>query len=518
MRHISAFSRIALLVSTTLVATAAAGAETDRVQALEERLRQMQAQFEQTLREQRQQIEALQRELAELKQSSTPLPPDSARVPSVGEASLPSPDVSAATPQTRQPWRLGGGTAYADVSLVGTFTVGTSTARDIEGALQPGGHDPNQRGFTVQGVELNLSGAVDPYFRGNANLLYGLDADGESEFELEEAWLETLHLPGRFQVRAGQFYTPFGRINGQHPHQWGFVDAPLVTARLLGPDGLRNPGVRVSWLLPTPIYSELFISVQNSRGDGAAPFRAGGHIHGDEMADMLPLGFRPAENDRGVSAWNDLLWSARYALSADLTDQQTLLMGISGALGPNASGRSGESLTQLYGLDLYWKWKSPRAHGGFPFVSFQAEAVFRRYELGAFDWAEAEAHGEPFLSDAATGQPAFLDRETITDYGFYTEFLYGFRRGWVAGLRFDYVTGRRGDYERAAWLWNGKPVGRDLLRRQRWRLSPNLTWYPSEYSRLRLQYNFDDRLDVGEDHSVWLQFELSLGAHAAHQF
>ncbi|MCX7866836.1 MAG: hypothetical protein N2438_06865, partial [Limisphaera sp.] len=100
MRHISAFSRIALLVSTTLVATAAAGAETDRVQALEERLRQMQAQFEQTLREQRQQIEALQRELAELKQSSTPLPPDSARVPSVGEASLPSPDVSAATPQT----------------------------------------------------------------------------------------------------------------------------------------------------------------------------------------------------------------------------------------------------------------------------------------------------------------------------------------------------------------------------------------------------------------------------------
>lgn len=518
MKRISTYSQIFGFIWAAIISAAAASPEPDRVQALEKRLRQMQAQFEQIIQEQRRQIESLQRELAELKEGSIARSADSPQASSGREASSPPSAAPPATPPTRQRWRLGGGAAYADVSLVGTFAAGTSTAHDIEGALQPGGHDPNQRGFTVQGVELNLSGAVDPYFRGNANLLYSLNADGESEFELEEAWLETLHLPAGLQVRAGQFYTPFGRINGQHPHQWGFVDAPLVVARLLGPDGLRNPGVRLSWLLPTPIYSELFLSVQNSRGDGAAPFRAGGHVHGDEGADTLPPGFRPAENDRGVSTWDDLLWTARYALSVDLTDQQTLLMGISSAFGPNARGGSGETTTQLYGLDLYWKWKSPRAHAGFPFVSFQAEALLRRYELGAFDWAEAADHGEPFLADAGTGQPAFLDRETVTDYGFYTEFLYGFRRGWVAGLRFDYVTGRRGDYERGAWLWNDQPVGRDLLRRQRWRLSPNLTWYPSEYSKLRLQYNFDDRLDVGEDHSLWLQFELSLGAHAAHQF
>lgn len=518
MKRISTCSQILGFLWAAIASTAAAGPEADRVRPLEERLRRMQAQFEQIIHEQRRQIESLQRELAELKEGSIARPADSPQPSSSREAFSPPSAAPPATPPTRQPWRLGGGAAYADVSLVGTFAAGTSTAHDIEGALQPGGHDPNQRGFTVQGVELNLSGAVDPYFRGNANLLYGLNADGESEFELEEAWLETLHLPAGLQIRAGQFYTPFGRINGQHPHQWGFVDAPLVVARLLGPDGLRNPGVRLSWLLPTPIYSELFLSVQNSRGDGAAPFRAGGHVHGDERADTLPLGFRPAENDRGVSAWDDLLWTARYALSVDVTDQQTLLVGISGAFGPNARGGSGETTTRLYGLDVYWKWKSPRAHAGFPFVSFQAEALLRRYELGAFDWAEAADHGEPFLADADTGEPAFLDRETVTDYGFYTELLYGFRRGWVAGLRFDYVTGRRGDYERGAWLWNDQPVGRDLLRRQRWRLSPNLTWYPSEYSKLRLQYNFDHRLDVGEDHSLWLQFELSLGAHAAHQF
>ena len=59
---------------------------------------------------------------------------------------------------------------------------------------------------------------------------------------------------------------------------------------------------------------------------------------------------------------------------------------------------------------------------------------------------------------------------------------------------------------------------RDQLRRERWRLSPNLTWYPSEFSKIRLQYNYDNRADLGVDHSVWLQFEFLLGAHAAHKF
>ena len=52
--------------------------------------------------------------------------------------------------------------------------------------------------------------------------------------------------------------------------------------------------------------------------------------------------------------------------------------------------------------------------------------------------------------------------------------------------------------------------------RNRW--SPNVTWYPSEFSKLRLQYNYDDRPGIGRDHSVWVQFEFLLGAHAAHKF
>ena len=46
-----------------------------------------------------------------------------------------------------------------------------------------------------------------------------------------------------------------------------------------------------------------------------------------------------------------------------------------------------------------------------------------------------------------------------------------------------------------------------------------LTWFPTEFSKLRLQYNFD-RSDLfpHDEHSLWLQLEFLLGAHAAHKF
>ena len=147
--------------------------------------------------------------------------------------------------QPTDPLRLRKGSAYMDIGLVGTVAVGGSTANDIEGGTQLGGHDPNQRGFTLQGLEATFSGAVDPYFRGNANITFSIDSSGESFLEVEEAWLETLSLPGGLSLRAGQIWTEFGRHNPTHLHAWGFVDAPLANGRFLGPDGLRNPGARV---------------------------------------------------------------------------------------------------------------------------------------------------------------------------------------------------------------------------------------------------------------------------------
>jgi hypothetical protein len=100
-----------------------------------------------------------------------------------------------------------------------------------------------------------------------------------------------------------------------------------------------------------------------------------------------------------------------------------------------------------------------------------------------------------------------LPAETIRDYGVYSQLLYGFRPRWITGLRGEWVTG------------NDSAVDRDeVVRGERIRFSPVLTWYPSEFSKIRLQYNFDHGQRFSDEHSLWLQFEFLLGAHGAHQF
>lgn len=512
--------------------------ETNEVEQLRKQLQQMQQNFERAQREQKQQIDSLMKQIDSLQRKQSDVSAEQEKLKQemarpISETATTEAAVEQKSWRPTDPIRISRGPAFIDIGLIGTFAAGGSTANDIEGTLEPGGHDPNQNGFTVQGVEATFAGAVDPYFRGNANILFSVDSGGDSFIEVEEAWMETMSLPGNLQVRAGQMLTEFGRQNTLHPHSWGFVDSPLVNARLLGPDGLRNPGGRISWLTPTPFYSELFFSIQNSQGETASSFRSGGHTHGGEAAEVgLPFAYRHPDNDRGVDNIDDLLLSARYALSFDLTDAQTLLLGASAAFGPNSSGQSGESHTQIYGVDLTWKWKPVSHQGGYPFVAWQTEGMFRRFRAGAFDWDEGgnlgDADGNGFvdqgvLTDAITGLPASFSTETLTDYGFYTQVLWGFKKGWVAGLRIDYVAGERGNYEGLPLLiadnaGAGTPVGRDPLRNTRWRFSPNLTWYPSEFSKLRLQYNYDDRRDIGVDHSVWLQFEFLLGAHGAHKF
>jgi len=76
-----------------------------------------------------------------------------------------------------------------------------------------------------------------------------------------------------------------------------------------------------------------------------------------------------------------------------------------------------------------------------------------------------------------------------------------------AGLRVDFASGNT-DASDAS----------DPFRGRRQRVSPEVTFLPSEFSKIRLQYNYDDRDLVGVDHSIWLQFEFLLGAHAAHKF
>ena len=50
------------------------------------------------------------------------------------------------------------------------------------------------------------------------------------------------------------------------------------------------------------------------------------------------------------------------------------------------------------------------------------------------------------------------------------------------------------------------------------RVSAMFDWNPSEFSRLRLQYAWDQARARGRDQQLMLQYLYSIGAHGAHKF
>ncbi len=368
---------------------------------------------------------------------------------------------------------------YMNIGFVTLVDAGWSSEKDV-GTLQPGDHDPKVRGFTMPNTELTFDGAVDPYFKGFANIVYKIEPGGETGLELEEAYVITTSLPYNLQIKAGQFVTDFGRQNPQHPHAWAFVDQPLILNRVFGPDGLRSQGLRLSWLLPTSFYTEAMVTVANSDGETAWSFRnpESGEFHGGEVID------------RPVKGLGDMLIVPRLTTSFDLTSTQTIVLGASAAFGPNNAGES--TRTRIYGVDGYWKWKPEAAQAGFPFLSLQAEALMRRYDV-----ADRISDGTEFM---------LLPKGTLKDGGAYAQILYGIKPRIVAGLRGD-------------WSNRDDDVFVSDVRANRFRLSPNFTWYPTEFSKFRVQYNYDDRAAFDKAaHSLWFQLEFLLGAHAAHKF
>ncbi len=493
----------------------------ERIKVLEEALRKQ----EQTIREQQKLIEELK---MDMERQKTPKPQEVARPkeavpPAEPESMKPSTlerVKEVLLPREGEPrrdilsYQVGGTTLrLIDISLDVLVAAGASTVRDEPlGILQGGGHDPRKRGFTVQNVELSFIGAVDPYFNAEAHLIYFLDPiSGESVFELEEAFFTTQKLPYGLQLKGGQFFTEFGMINSQHPHQWQWQDAPLINTRLFGPDGMRGPGARLAWLTPLPWFSEVYFGVQNASGETMASFLAN-----DEFFEERPIGGRPFVS-RDVRSPKDLVYLGRWTNSWDLSDEITLKAGLSGLYGPNATGPGGR--TQIYGADLKLKWRPTNHFRGWPYLLFESEIMKRDYRADRFF-----DPGPDGIS--ATPDDILLSKQTLKDWGFYAQLLWGFRPHWAAGIRFDYATGS-GDSVDVDFLSGTVDILRrnqDPLRNNRYRISPLLAWHPTEFSRFRLQYNYDrfskriHEFGGRGAHSLWFGVEFMLGAHAAHKY
>lgn len=331
-----------------------------------------------------------------------------------------------------------------------------------------GGHDPHVTGFNIQQVELSFNANVDPYFRGDANLVM----TGDGTIEIEEAYATTLGLPYDLQAKVGQFFTAFGRSNPTHPHTWDFADKPLVLGRFFGGDGLRNPGAQVSWLSPLPWYSEVIVSAQNSTGENAQSFFKD-TVHPDQVFRMR--------------SFAEALFLGRLNNFVSLSDDWSMNFGASYVRGPNPE-YSG-SRTHVIGGDLFLKY---RKEEGLSYIGITSEILKRFYDV------------------TPTTQ--------LSDWGWYVQADYrlpGAWERWHVGARYDYTGDKNGIPVVTSNLVNG--VDPDTS--QRWRVSPVVTFYPSEFSKLRAQYNYDKPQNFSSAQQVvTLQIEFLMGAHGAHKF
>lgn len=223
-----------------------------------------------------------------------------------------------------------------DISAIGSFAIAHDTY-DVA-ALSPreGPFGPPDRPQPLfQELELGLQSVVDPYLR--ADVFIAFTPDG---VDVEEAYATTLSLPAGLQLRAGKLFSPFGRLNGQHPHVWEFVDAPLARGRLLATEALGGPGVDVAWLAPLPWFAEV-------------------HLAGQATA--------PTEDDP-----ENLTAVARLLQYFSLGEETTLGVGVSAARRSEGTG----AFRDLGGVDAYLRW---RPLEGRSYLALQGELYARKF-------------------------------------------------------------------------------------------------------------------------------------------
>ena len=348
-------------------------------------------------------------------------------------------------------------------------------------------HGGADNGFNFREAEIWAGATVDPYFDASATLAVASDGD----VELEEAFAQTRFLPAGLRVKAGKFFSDIGYINRQHPHEWDFTDQNLVHQNLFG-NNLGDIGAQLTWLPKLPFYT--LLGFEAFQGDQE---RFGALVEDADEREELNL----SDEDDGPR-----LFTGFVKVAPDLGYNHALQLGASvahstqsqliGEIDEEEAGFEGDQT--LWGLDLVYKYDSPRSHGAGDFV-IQSEYLYDQKDLTLKAFED-----DPSLVGG--------DREFTTD-GWYVQGWYGIAPRWQLGLRYD-VLGLTNEAE-------GVGGNEEFDESDRWTLA--LTYRPSEFSLVRLNAATADIVTSEEGDRddlayIYLQYILSLGSHGAHKF
>jgi len=289
-----------------------------------------------------------------------------------------------------------------------------------------------------------------------------LSSEDGGDVSIEEGYLTWLTLPWELQAKTGIFRTNFGKINKTHRPEILQIDYPKPIKNFLGEEGQKEPGISISKIIPNPwdVYSELIAEILTPSGEGV----------------------------KG----KDQIYLAHLRNYFDITDSSSFEVGLSFQT-RDISDTDDATLTKrnfrqtMEGIDLTFRWDPPGQKLYKSFI-WQTEFFASQREVGSFD------------DDGLTE-----DVKDINSLGFYTFGEYQLTRRLFAGVRFDYSQFPTNDKD------------------SEWSISPYLTFWQSEFTRLRLEYTHSERNSVTTpveegDNSLTLQATFTLGAHRPHPF
>jgi TolA-binding protein len=325
-----------------------------------------------------------------------------------------------------------------------------------------------QNQFVLRAAEINFQAALDPYtrFKGflaaHQELPQLVEGDGDDEedgeigVDLEETYIEWLALPLRTRLRVGRFRQQFGTLNRWHQHALASTDVPFALRNTFGDEGLIGLGVSADWQLPRWWASSNSLVLEITNADNESAFAGG--------------------------SFSDPAVLLRHTGFFDLGPDTYFELGLTGMVGPNTD--DGSTDTKLGSLDVNFAWE-PVQRARYRGIELRGEYIRSRFEVET--------------------------APTIDARSLYLYLMWKLAQRWIVGLRYDDAELPSDRFD----LIGGQPFEEGLRERA---LTPFLTFWQSEWVRLRFQYQHASRdfaapQGSDDDNRAWIQVTFAAGPH-----
>ncbi len=345
-----------------------------------------------------------------------------------------------------------------------------SVSGDFVGHYRHQGETRKRTDAEIRGLELNFQSYLDPFSRIKATTHIS-----DAGVDLEEAYLTHFTVLENATLDLGRFRQQFGVVNRWHEDALDQVQYPLALRRIFGDGGLYQTGASIEWTLPKwgQAYQGLTFQVTNTENE---------RLFGSDTLGNPSLLFH-------------------YKNYRDLSRDTYLEFGLTGLFGWNDEWNvlKGSTLenehdtlgTQVFGADLSILWE-PADRALYRNVEWRSEVYFLNRDILASDNS---------------------GRDNLNAWGAYSYLQSKVARNLDIGIRADYYKPDSKDYANTAGA-SVVPLAYTAKNAERWQICPYVTWWQSEWVKLRCEYDYAfGRGTEGTEHVLWLQAIFSAGPH-----